>query len=103
MTKSKKVIVLGAGIVGVTSAYFLAKSNCQVTLIEQNPEAGLETSFANGSLITPSMSDPWASPEIPRFIFKWMGREDSPFLVLALSTKRFDRTAEKRINSRSLP
>ncbi|SVB26338.1 uncharacterized protein METZ01_LOCUS179192, partial [marine metagenome] len=81
MTKPKKVTVLGAGIVGVTSAYFLARANCQVTLIEQNPEAGLETSFANGGLITPSMSDPWASPEIPRFIFKWMGREDSPFLV----------------------
>lgn len=81
MTKPQKVTVLGAGIVGVTTAYFLARANCQVTLIEQNSEAGLETSFANGGLITPSMSDPWASPEIPRFIFKWMGREDSPFLV----------------------
>tara|TARA_Y100000588_G_scaffold65240_1_gene65134 strand:+ start:1671 stop:2933 length:1263 start_codon:yes stop_codon:yes gene_type:complete len=81
MKKPKKVTVLGAGIVGVATAYFLARQDCQVTLIDQNPEAGLETSFANGGLITPSMSDPWASPEIPRFILKWMGREDSPFLV----------------------
>ena len=75
MKKPKKVTVLGAGIVGVATAYFLARQDCQVTLIDQNPEAGLETSFANGGLITPSMPDPWASPEIPRFILKWMGEK----------------------------
>ncbi len=81
MANQRSVVVLGAGVVGVTSAYFLARSGCQVTLIERNAEAGLETSFANGGLITPSMSDPWASPAIPRMILKSLGREDSPFLV----------------------
>ena len=65
----------------MTSAYFLARNGCQVTLIERNAETGMETSFANGGLITPSMSDPWASPGILRMILGSLGREDSPFLV----------------------
>lgn len=81
MAKQRQVLVLGGGVVGVTCAYHLARSGCQVTLVEKNPEPGLETSFANGGLITPSMSDPWASPGIPMQILKWFGREDSPFLV----------------------
>lgn len=81
MTEARKVMVLGGGIIGVTSAYFLARNGCQVTVIEANSETGLETSFANGGLITPSMSDPWGSPGLPRLILKWLGREDSPFLV----------------------
>ena len=58
MTGQRRVVVLGGGVIGVTSAYFLARSGCQVTLIERNAETGLETSFANGGLITPSMSRP---------------------------------------------
>ena len=81
MTDQRRVVVLGGGVIGVTSAYFLARSGCQVTLIERNAETGLETSFANGGLITPSMSDPWASPGILRMILGSLGREDSPFLV----------------------
>ena len=76
-----QVTVLGGGVAGVTSACFLARSGCQVTLVERNAEAGLETSFANGGLITPSMSDPWASPGLPRLVLKWLGRENAPFLV----------------------
>ena len=48
MTGQRRVVVLGGGVIGVTSAYFLARSGCQVTLIERNAETGLETSFANG-------------------------------------------------------
>ena len=81
MTDQRRVVVLGGGVIGVTSAYFLARNGCQVTLIERNAETGLETSFANGGLITPSMSDPWASPGILRMILGSLGREDSPFLV----------------------
>lgn len=77
----QKVLVLGGGIIGTTSAYYLAKRGCQVTLVEARPEVGLETSFANGSLVTPSMSDPWAAPGLPWKILKWIGREDSPFLL----------------------
>ena len=81
MVDAKHVVVLGGGVVGVASAWFLARSGCRVTLLERREAAGLETSFANGGLVTPSMSDPWASPEIPGMILKWIGREDSPFLV----------------------
>ena len=81
MTDARHVAVLGGGVVGVASAWFLARNGCRVTLIERREGAGLETSFANGGLVTPSMSDPWASPEIPGMILKWIGREDSPFLV----------------------
>ena len=73
--------MLGAGVIGVASAWVLARSGCQVTLIERRDGPGLETSFANGGLVTPSMSDPWASPGIPGLILKWIGREDSPFLL----------------------
>ena len=75
------VLVLGAGIVGVTTAYYLAQHGLKVTVIERQAGVGLETSFANGSLITPSMSDPWAVPGLPLKILKWLGREDAPFLV----------------------
>ncbi len=81
MSEARRVVVLGGGVVGVTSAYYLAESGCQVTLIERQSEAGLETSFANGGLVTPSMSEPWAAPGVPRLLLKWLGREDSPFLV----------------------
>lgn len=81
MADQRSVIVLGAGVVGVASAYYLARAGHTVTVIEQREAAGLETSFANGGLITPSMSDPWASPGAPLMLLKWMGRENSPFLI----------------------
>ena len=81
MAATRHVVVLGGGVVGVASAWFLSRSGCRVTLVEGREAAGLETSFANGGLVTPSMSDPWASPEIPGLILKWIGREDSPFLL----------------------
>ena len=73
--------MLGGGVVGITSAWFLARSGCRVTLIERRDGAGLETSFANGGLVTPSMSDPWASPGLPLLMLKWLGRENAPFLL----------------------
>jgi D-amino-acid dehydrogenase len=74
-------VVLGAGVIGVTTAYFLARSGHDVTVIDRQPAAGLETSFANGGLVTPGMSDPWAAPGIPGLILKHLGREDAPFLL----------------------
>ncbi len=81
MTQTPHVVVLGGGIIGVTSAYHLARSGCRVTLVERQDAAGMETSFANGGLVTPSMSAPWASPGLPRMLLKYLGREGSPFLV----------------------
>ena len=81
MASARHVVVLGGGVIGVTSAWFLAQDGCRVTLIERLPAAGLETSFANGGLVTPSMSEPWASPGTPMLMLKWIGRESSPLLV----------------------
>ncbi len=77
------MLVLGGGVIGTATAYYLARRGLQVTLVERREGVGLETSFANGGLLTPSMADPWASPGLPRKLLSWMGREDSPFLLRA--------------------
>ncbi len=75
-----KVIVLGAGIVGTASAWFLQKAGHEVTVIERQPGAALETSFANGGQISVSHAEPWANPAAPKKLLKWLGREDAPLL-----------------------
>jgi D-amino-acid dehydrogenase len=75
-----KVLVLGAGVVGVTSAWYLSKAGHEVTLVDRHAAAGMETSFANGGQISVSHAEPWANPTAPLKILKWLGREDSPLL-----------------------
>lgn len=75
-----KVIVLGAGIVGTASAWFLNKAGHDVTVIERQPGAAQETSFANGCQISVSHAEPWANPAAPLKILKWLGKEDAPLL-----------------------
>ena len=75
-----KVLVLGAGVVGVTSAWYLAKAGHEVTVVDRESAAGMETSFANGGQISVSQSEPWANPGAPAKIIKWLGREDAPLL-----------------------
>ena len=75
-----KVLVLGAGVIGVTSAWYLAKDGHDVTVLDRQPTAGLETSFANGGQISVSHAEPWANPGAPGKIYKWLGREDAPLL-----------------------
>lgn len=74
-------IVIGAGVIGTTLAHELSLRGESVTVIDRNDGAADGTSFANGSLITPSMSDPWASPGIAATLIKYMGKETSPFLL----------------------
>ena len=76
----KRVLVLGAGILGVHTAYFLRQRGYEVTVVDRQPGPALETSFANGSQISVSQSDPWASPHAPFKILKWLGKEDAPLL-----------------------
>lgn len=76
-----KITIIGAGIIGVTSAYFLSKNGFDVEVIERREGAGLETSFANAGMLTPSMSDPWNSPGIFWSLLKNIGRSDSGFLL----------------------
>ena len=75
-----KVIVLGAGVIGTTGAWYLARAGHEVTVVDRQPEAALETSFANGGQISVSHSEPWANPTAPLKILRWLGREDAPLL-----------------------
>ena len=75
-----KVIVLGAGIVGTSSAWFLQKAGHEVIVLERQPGAAQETSFANGGQISVSHAEPWANPSAPLKLLKWLGREDAPLL-----------------------
>ena len=75
-----QLLVLGAGVVGVTCAWFLRDAGHDVTVVERQPGAGRETSFANGGQISVSHAEPWANPAAPRKILKWLGREDAPLL-----------------------
>ena len=75
-----KIVVLGAGVIGVTSAWYLAKDGHDVTVLDRQPQAGLETSFANGGQISVSHAEPWANPHAPAKIYKWLGREDAPLM-----------------------
>jgi D-amino-acid dehydrogenase len=70
-----KTIVLGGGIVGVTTAYFLARAGDEVTVIERQPGVALETSFANAGLVAPGHSYTWASPRAPKIMLKSLYRE----------------------------
>ncbi len=75
-----KVLVLGAGVVGVASAWYLARAGHQVTVLDRQSAAGLETSFANGGQISVSHAEPWANPHAPLRALAWMRREDAPLL-----------------------
>jgi len=75
-----KVIVLGAGLLGVTSAYFLRQQGHDVTVIDRQATPAAETSFANGGQISVSHAEPWANPSAPLKVLKWLGQEDAPLL-----------------------
>jgi len=75
-----KIAVLGAGVVGVTSAWYLARAGHEVTVVERQDAAAMETSCANGGQISISHAEPWANPATPKQVLKWLGREDSPML-----------------------
>jgi D-amino-acid dehydrogenase len=75
-----KICILGAGVVGTTAAWFLQKLGHEVTVVDRQPGGGLETSFANGGQISVSHAEPWANPQTPAKILKWLGREDAPLL-----------------------
>jgi len=75
-----KVIVLGAGIIGVATAWHLLEEGHEVTVVDRQPEAALETSFANGAQISVCFCEPWANAGAPFKVAKWMLQADSPLL-----------------------
>lgn len=76
-----KVVVLGSGVIGVTSAYQLAKAGHEVTVIDRQPAAGLETSFANAGEVSPGYSAPWAGPGVPLKAIKWLLMHHRPLVI----------------------
>lgn len=75
-----RILVLGAGVIGTTSAWYLTKAGHAVSVVDRQPGAGLETSFANGGQISVSQSEPWAAPDTPLKALKWLARADAPLL-----------------------
>jgi D-amino-acid dehydrogenase len=75
-----KVVVLGAGIIGVSTAWHLLERGHEVTVIDRQLDAALETSFANAAQISVSYCEPWASKGTPLKALKWMLRDDAPLL-----------------------
>lgn len=84
----KRIVVIGAGVVGVTTAYQLAREGHRVHVVEREDGPALETSFANGGQLSAGEVAPWAGPGVPMQALKWLGRADAP-LRLRL---RFDPT-----------
>jgi len=75
-----RIAVLGAGVVGVTTAWYLAEAGHEVIVVDRQSAPAQETSFANGGQISASHAEPWANPAAPLKILRWLGREDAPLL-----------------------
>lgn len=74
------ILVMGAGVVGVTTAWFLRQAGHEVTVVDRQARAGTETSFANGGQISVSHAEPWANPSAPFKVLKWLSQPDAPLL-----------------------
>ncbi|MFY0666225.1 MAG: D-amino acid dehydrogenase [Natronospirillum sp.] len=76
-----RIVVLGSGIIGVTSAWYLAKAGHEVTVVDRQDAPALETSFANAGQISPGYSAPWAAPGVPLKAVKWLLQDLAPLRV----------------------
>jgi D-amino-acid dehydrogenase len=76
-----KVLVLGGGVVGVTTAYYLARSGHEVTVVDRQAEPALETSFANAGEVSPGYASPWAGPGVPIKAIKWLLMKHGPLVL----------------------
>ena len=74
------VIILGAGVIGVNAAYWNLRHGKSVCVIDRQPAAGLETSFANGGQVSVSHAEPWANPSAPLKVLRWLFKSDAPLL-----------------------
>ncbi len=76
-----RVVILGSGVVGVASAWYLAKAGHEVTVIDRQPGPALETSAANAGQISPGYAAPWAAPGVPLKAVKWMFQKHAPLAI----------------------
>jgi D-amino-acid dehydrogenase len=80
-----RVLVLGSGVIGTACAYYLARAGHEVTVLDRQPGAALETSFANAGEVSPGYSSPWAGPGVPVKAIKWLLMHHSPLVIRALA------------------
>ena len=108
--------VLGGGVIGVTSAYYLAKAVHEVEVIERQPGVALETSFANAGEVSPGYASPWAAPGIPQKAIKWLMMKHPPLrrklltkhpqhlpLTRKLLLKRLQKRRPPRLSPHGIP
>ena len=76
-----QILILGSGVVGTTSAYYLARAGHDVTVVDRQSGPALETSFANAGQISPGYAAPWAAPGVPLKAIKWMFEKHAPLAV----------------------
>ena len=99
-----KIVVLGAGIIGTTSAYFLAKQGHEVTVIDRQDSVSMETSHASAGCLSYGFTSPWASPGLPFSVLKWVLTGRSPLIInpnMSVETVKFLYRMFKNCNSRS--
>src|SRR6476660_3565604 len=76
-----RVLVLGSGVIGTSVAYYLARSGHEVTVVDRQPGAALETSYANAGEVSPGYSAPWAGPGVPLKAIKWLLMQHRPLVI----------------------
>lgn len=76
-----RVVVVGGGLLGVATAYFLIRDGHEVTLVERHDQLAVEGSYANGGMVTPSQAAPWNTPGIGLQALRWIGKADAPLLL----------------------
>jgi D-amino-acid dehydrogenase len=76
-----KVLILGSGVIGVTTAYYLARAGHEVVVIDRQPGPALETSFANAGEVSPGYASPWAGPGVPVKAIKWLLMKHGPLVI----------------------
>lgn len=81
-----RILVLGNGVVGTTTAYYLARQGFEVVVVDRQNDVALETSFANAGQISPGYASPWAAPGVPLKAIKWMLQKHAPWPSARLPT-----------------
>ncbi|BBM65519.1 D-amino acid dehydrogenase small subunit [Vibrio alfacsensis] len=97
------VIVIGSGVIGLTSAWYLSQAGYKVTVIDRQPNSAMETSFANAGQISYGYSSPWAAPGIPVKAIKWLTEEHAPLKIRPSLNPDLIRWATQMLTNCTLP
>ncbi|SFB38602.1 D-amino acid dehydrogenase [Azotobacter beijerinckii] len=76
-----RILVLGSGVIGTTTAYYLARAGCEVTVVDRAEGPAMETSFANAGQVSPGYASPWAAPGVPLKALKWLLQRHAPLAI----------------------